>query len=234
MSSDLLAIVVIGGGALDERVVTRVLATASGAHVLIAADSGLDHARAAGLVPAVVVGDMDSVSDAGLAWARTKGVELIAHPADKDRTDTELALAHAARLARRIVVLAGDGDRLDHTLGAVGALGHRSLADADVSGWWATTFVRALHGPASTRLAGPEGAIFSLLALHGECAGVDVRGARWPLSGARLEPGRSHALSNTISPAAGGARVCVAQGVLTVVVPDGLCLDPTHPLEDEE
>ena len=36
---------------------------------VIAADGGLDHALAAGLTPAVLVGDLDSVSSDGLAWA---------------------------------------------------------------------------------------------------------------------------------------------------------------------
>ena len=58
---------------------------------IVAADGGLDHARAAGLIPDVLVGDLDSVSPAGLDWA-TANISVQRHPADKSATDTELAL----------------------------------------------------------------------------------------------------------------------------------------------
>ena len=44
-------------------------AVPAGAYV-VAADGGLDHALAAGLTPDALVGDLDSVSAGGLAWAR--------------------------------------------------------------------------------------------------------------------------------------------------------------------
>ncbi len=222
---------VIGGGPLDPRVVAGIDAACC---PIVAADSGLDHARAAGLVPSVVVGDMDSISADGLAWARSVGMEMVEHSPDKDRTDTELALAYAAVIAERIIVLAGDGDRIDHTLGAITALGHRSLSGAEVCGWWANTFVRPLHGPTGIELRCPPGTVFSLLALHGPCRGIDVRGARWPLRGAGLEPGRSHAVSNIVAEGERAASVFVGEGVLTVVVPDGSALDLTDPLEEHE
>ena len=42
------------------------VAAADGADRIVAADGGLDHARAAGLIPDVLVGDLDSVSADGL------------------------------------------------------------------------------------------------------------------------------------------------------------------------
>ena len=78
---------------------------------------------AAGLTPAGLIGDLDSMSEEGLAWA-TQHATIERHPIDKDATDTELAVAFAAGMnPARVVLVAGGGDRLDHTLAAIGALG---------------------------------------------------------------------------------------------------------------
>ena len=63
--------------------------------IILAADGGLDVALAAGLEPGGLIGDLDSVSGDGLAWAEQHAT-IARHPTDKDATDTELALAFAA------------------------------------------------------------------------------------------------------------------------------------------
>jgi len=120
-------VVVIGGADLAALAVERV---GDGATV-IAADSGLDHAVAAGLRPALLVGDLDSISASGRMWAYAHETEVQEHPVDKDASDTELAIAAALRVpgVQQLLVLAGDGDRLDHMLGTILALGHPSLSE---------------------------------------------------------------------------------------------------------
>src|SRR6185436_14197789 len=95
--------------------------------VIVGADGGLDHALEAGLTPTYLVGDLDSVSAAGLAWA-AEHAEVVRHPVDKAATDTELAVAFAAALGpSRLVLAAGAGDRVDHAVAALGALGAPAL-----------------------------------------------------------------------------------------------------------
>ena len=84
-------VIVTGAAPLDARAVAAIPSDA----IVIAADGGLDHARAAGLTPAGLIGDLDSVSEKGLAWARQHAT-IQRHPIDKDATDTELAVAFAA------------------------------------------------------------------------------------------------------------------------------------------
>ena len=173
---------------------------------------------AAGLRPDVLVGDLDSVSAAGLEWAMAN-IPVERHPADKAATDTELALACAAAMRpHRILLVAGRGDRLDHAIAALGALGADTLADVPVvEGWWGSDQVLVARPGRPVDVTEPSGTTFSLLALHGPCQGVTITGSRWPLIDADLAPMVGLGVSNEVLDPP--CRVDVAAGVVTVIIP---------------
>jgi thiamine pyrophosphokinase len=207
-------VVVIGGGELSPHAVSYVVADAT----IIAADSGLDHAVAAGLRPTVLVGDLDSISAHGKMWAYAHELEIDEHPVDKGSTDTELALLRAvATDADTLLVFGATGDRFDHALGTISALGNPLLARFDsIRLLLDETAVHLLHPGRSITLDLPQGSLFSLLALHGPCSGIDVTGARWPLAAASLDPSSTLGVSNETT---GLLYVAVTDGILTLVVP---------------
>jgi thiamine pyrophosphokinase len=211
------AVVVFTGAApLAARAVSAMPAGA----VLIAADGGLDHALAAGLAPSLLIGDLDSVSPAGLHWAK-EHAEVLAHPVDKGETDTELAVTYAATLApERLVLLAGQPvrERLDHLVTTFGSLGAPVLAGiASLEAWWGDDELRVAHGPGKIVLDLAPGTTFSVLAMHGPCNGITVDGARWPLADHTLAPLVGLGVSNKA--ATRPVSVSVATGIVTVVVP---------------
>lgn len=183
---------------------------------VIAADSGLDHALAAGLTPHELIGDLDSVSTVGRAWAETH-CAISPHPSDKDATDTELALARAADLdPDRLVLISGGGDRLDHTLAVLGALGSIDLTSVPVvEAVWGHQRLRVLHGPGRVRLPLAVGSTVSLLSLHGSATGVGISGTRWALDDAILEPLAGRGVSNEVvtSP----VEIRVTTGILCII-----------------
>ena len=208
--------VVIGGGELDPGAVAALPADV----VVIAADSGLDHAVAAGLRPAVLVGDMDSISAAGRMWAYAHEVDTHEVSADKDLTDTELALALAVQVddVDQVTVLGGTGDRLDHLLGTLLALGSPSLALLDgLTAFLGDTQFAVVHAGRQAAVKVGEGGTFSVLALHGAASGVTVRGARWELDDADLGGTEARGVSNEAKE--DWVVVSTKQGVVTVVVP---------------
>lgn len=217
-------VIVTGSEPLD----AAALATIPSDAVVIAADGGLDHALAAGLSPTIVVGDLDSVGEDALAWAR-EHADVRTHPVDKDLTDTELAVALAADLhPERLVLVAGGGDRLDHTLAAIGALGAPvTTGIPDVELHWAGQWARVFHAPARSVLRFDVGSRLSALALHGPCHGVTVTGTRWELHEATLEPLVGHGVSNEV--VTRDVRVEVHDGVLTVFVAPPPDRDPSTP-----
>lgn len=186
-----------------------------GADLVIAADGGYDLAVDAGWHVDVLVGDMDSVR----TTPTDPRLELVAHPCDKDATDTELALAEAVRRgATELVVVAGGGDRLDHQLAVFGALGAAGLSGLDsVDAWWGPDRLVVVHGPAGRTIDLAPGTTFSILALHGDVGGLAVTGSRWELLDADLAAGSGHGISNlSLNPS---IEVAVRSGVATVIIP---------------
>jgi len=213
--SNMHTVVVVTGGA---SLAPIAIASIPDEPTIIAADGGLDYARAAGLEPEALVGDLDSVSTIGLAWA-TAHIDVHRYPADKLATDTELAIAHALTLnPNRLVLLAGAGDRIDHTVAALGALGAPALDRVGVvEAWWGTDHLFLATSTRPVTLAEPAGTTFSVLAMHGPCHGVDIVGARWPLSDADVGPLVGLGVSNQVGDEP--VDITVRDGVLTVMIP---------------
>ena len=186
--------------------------------IVIAIDGGIDHALAAGLVPSGLIGDLDSVSPDGLAWAEEHAT-IARHPADKTQTDTELGLSFAVAMMPSAITLVGGGDRLDHTIAALGALGARELTGVPaVDAWWDGQHIDVIHGPGRATLQLRPGSTVSLLALTGPCEKVSIQGVRWELERARLEPVVGVGISNEVldGDTDGTVEIQLSSGVLFV------------------
>lgn len=181
---------------------------------VIAADSGLEHARRIGLAVELVVGDFDSVSETELAG---HAGEVERHPTDKDATDLELALRAARRLPglERIVVLGGHGGRLDHLLANATTLSSPELAAVEVEWRAGPATVRVVHKRA--RLIGGPSETVTLLPIGGPVTGVTTRGLKWELDDETIEFGSSRGVSNLFR--AEEATVTVRGGVLLAIQP---------------
>lgn len=213
-------VVITGAAAVPSRAVAAIPAGA----LVIAVDGGLDHARAAGIVPDRLVGDLDSITDAGLRWAEAH-IDIVRHPADKDETDTQLALRLALEEGAEEVTLIGGGDRLDHTLAAIGALAAPHLAAlAGLDAWWDGQHFALLHAPRRLELDAPDGSTISVIAVDGAPAVVSITGVRWPLDHHELSALDGLGVSNEVYDR---AAVDAHRGVIAVF--DALPDTPTVP-----
>ncbi|MFO7298773.1 MAG: thiamine diphosphokinase [Actinomycetes bacterium] len=181
------------------------------AALVIAADGGHRLADALGWRIDVLVGDLDSTGTV------PEGVNVQAHPTDKDATDLELALELAvARDPRRIVVVGGAGGRLDHELAVAGVIASTRWAGVGeidwVSGRGRSHVVRGTR-----RLHGEVGATLTLLAMGGPVTGLTTSGLHWELRDATLHPGSSLGVSNYLERTA--VEISVGSGTLLAVFP---------------
>lgn len=108
------ALIVLGGDAPSPKLLRR---EATDADAVLCADKGAEYALNAGILPTMVLGDMDSLKE-GVRRFQELGIPVIRHPVEKDETDGQLAADKAIELgAQRVVLLGGFGQRLDHALG---------------------------------------------------------------------------------------------------------------------
>jgi thiamine pyrophosphokinase len=205
-------VIITGASPLHPRIVDSIPAAA----IVLGVDGGLDAALDAGLRPSGLIGDLDSVSDAGLAWAKANAT-VARHPTDKTQTDTELALSFAADMHPARLTMIGGGDRLDHTIAAIGALAAGHLTNIPhLDAWWNGEHLDVIHGPGRRELHLEQGSTMSLLAIGPACHGVDLSGVRWPLAKHTLDPVVGLGVSNEVIAPDGVVPISVSAGVLTV------------------
>lgn len=186
------------------------------AEIVIAADSGLAHARALGVHVDLVIGDLDSVEPGDLDAAVADGAIVERHPIEKDATDLELALdAALARGATSVHVVGVGGGRLDHFFGNVLLLASPRYANARVDAHVGGAHVTVVHD--RVQLHGAAGGLCSLLPLGGPAIGVRTDGLRFPLHRETLHPGTTRGVSNEFL--AERATVDLDAGVLLAIVP---------------
>jgi thiamine pyrophosphokinase len=207
-----VVVVVSGGAPPDPRAAS---AGPLGAPV-VAADDGLENALSLGLEVTLAVGDFDSASPEAVAFAESAGTRIERHAQEKDATDLELALdAAAAMKPARLLVLAGDGGRLDHHLSALLLLGSERYAGMQIDALVGPAWVHVVRG--SRILDGTPGELVTLLAVDGAAVGVTTEGLAYPLRGETLEASSSRGVSNVFE--ADTARVSLERGVLLAIRP---------------
>jgi thiamine pyrophosphokinase len=206
------ALVICGGGA------SRVPLASLGAPFVVAADAGVVEARRLGLPVDLLVGDLDSAPPDAAGSVIAAGGRVERHPADKDASDLELALDAVRREgATEVLVVGGDGGRLDHLLANVLVLAAPRFADLRVDAVLGDARLHVIRG--SRELEGQPGEPISLFAAGGRARGVRTRGLHYALDGEDLLPGSSRGLSNEFT--APRATVELRDGALIAIRPGG-------------
>lgn len=164
------ALIVLGGDAPGPRLLES---CARSADLTIAADRGLEAFEAAGILPDLLLGDMDSVNADTLARleANTRVERL---PREKDDTDGVHALdAAMARGAKSITILGALGGRMDHALANLMLLkrAHQKGVLAEIL----DEHVRVVRIDREVTLRGAKGDTISLIPI-GEADGVTLEG----------------------------------------------------------
>ena len=161
----------------------------------IAADQGYHTAKALGERIDLLLGDFDSIGSV----PGDEGMEIQRVPAEKDYTDTQLAVEIALeRGADEIIIIGGLSGRLDHTLSTLA-----NLEDLNARGVYCTITDgqnRARYMKStSTLIARSPYKYLSLIAADEVVKGVDIEGCKYPLKKATLRRSHQFAVSNEIT-----------------------------------
>ena len=183
---------------------------------VVAADGGALAVERWKLLPHLVVGDMDSLGDAGVERFARQGIPVTKFPATKDESDLELAVAQAIAAGATEIVLLGalGGERLDHEAANLLLLADPGYDGVRIEARRGALRIRAIRGEGSLSLAGPVEALVTLIPVNGDAEGVTTEGLRYPLRDETLRFGRARGLSNEVDSLP--ATVTVRKGSLLV------------------
>lgn len=207
-------VIIFAGGTIQPgKAVNEALANVD---MVIAADSGAEAALRYGHTPNFVVGDFDSLDQQVKEKLRDSGSQIQAVAAEKDETDTELAVQLAVEQGATKITLLGalGGVRFDHTMANVLLLaGFQSPPICIVDG---ASFCWLLRGPGTAQIDGKAGELLSLLPLTADASGVSTKGLYYPLRGETLYFGNPRGVSNVLTEER--AQVTLESGMLLVIL----------------
>src|SRR2546429_1277742 len=209
-------VVIFAGGTL--RPGKAVQAAIASADLVIAADSGASSALQHGCRPAIIVGDFDSLDPLTAQQLQEEGSRVVPVAAEKDETDTELAIQTAIEQgASAITILGGlGGARFDHTMANILLLaGFETVPIRLIDG---PSVCWLLRGPGVASIEGQIDDLLSLLPLTGDATGVRTQGLYYPLHGEALHFGKPRGLSNILTQ--GHAEVSLEGGLLLIIRTD--------------
>ena len=165
--------------------------------LVIAADAGYLIAKEMGVTPDIVLGDFDTLGEENIP----EGIECLRVPAEKNDTDTQLAVSVAIeRGAGEIVIIGGLSGRIDHTLSTLAIL--EDLWERKEGRIYATLTdgknrVRFIRN-SGTILPRSQYRYFSLIAADETVKGITLEGCKYPLKNGRISRRHQWAVSNEI------------------------------------
>ena len=209
------AIIIIGGVRPD---VSLAAALESEGALVIAADSGAVHAKAAGLTIDIAVGDFDSIPQTLLHELESAGVKIERHPVVKDATDLELAIDVAIRQGADVItIVGGHGGRVDQSFANAFVISSPTYSHVSMHAILDSALVSVVHGGGGVTFVGDPGDVVTILPLHGDAVGVRTEGLVYPLRGERLPAGTTRGVSNVLLNHE--ATVSIEEGTVLVVRP---------------
>ncbi len=205
-------IVILANGELLQK--EYALAQLRDDDLIIAANGGTRVAYQLQRVPAIVVGDSDSLPSHLQKWLKSHAVPRKKHPVEKDETDLELAIGYAITLEPEEILFLGiTGGRTDHMLANFALLGMVAQHSIPVE-----VIVNQEHIFTVTDhfiLNGEVGETISLLPWGGTAYGVTTTGLKWELQNEDLPFGPARGISNILIQTT--IEITVKQGLLLVI-----------------
>ncbi len=161
---------------------------------IVCADGGTRHALALGLIPHVVLGDFDSLSEEMKSALANTRCQFYEHPSEKDMTDTELALQFClAKSPKEIIFVGTLGTRYDHGLSNIFLLA--KIPDG-ILGKVINEQNEIMLLKEKVSLHGAPGNFVSIVPISPQIKGVSTKGLKYLLQNATLELGTSRGVSN--------------------------------------
>jgi thiamine pyrophosphokinase len=181
--------------------------------LVICADGGANYAYKLGLIPSIIIGDMDSILPEVKDYFINNNIETKTFPRRKDYTDTQLSLIVAEEAGADEIILLGTlGKRLDHTLANIYSGMDMARRNKHIVHFSPDCQVYLVNK--EFELNGHKGDTVSVFTLTEKSSGVSLIGFEYPLDNVVLENSRPYTVSNVLAQDKG--LIKVDEGVLAV------------------
>ncbi|TDX52321.1 thiamine diphosphokinase [Orenia marismortui] len=182
---------------------------------IICADGGAKHTYKLGLIPDLILGDLDSIPAEVFNYYQKKGVEFAKYPANKDKSDTQLVLEKLiGESYDEIILFAALGGRLDHTLANLYLLEHFNADYFNIKLISQYETVELITD--EKQIVNKINKTVSFLPLTKEVKGVYLTGFKYKLVDAVFTRGDTLGLSNIIKSKV--AKVQISKGKMLMTI----------------
>ena len=184
--------------------------------IVISADGGASNTLKMGLVPDVVIGDMDSIKFEVKEKIRERCAKTryISTSPKKDESDTQLAVDYALGLGvKKLIITGAVGDRIDHTLANIILLSSPGLEDIDARILTDNSDMFVIRKPVT--INGHPGKTVTLISLSPYTYFTETRGLKYELRKEKLIFSPVRGLSNEFIEKK--AHLGIREGLLLVI-----------------
>lgn len=194
-----MKVLILAGG--DLHVTQRLIEQLADATLIIAADSGIRHAKSLAITPNLLVGDFDSISNEDREYY--KNIPIVQHQPEKDDLDLELAIQEAKQKCLKnqaneheLILVGATGSRLDQSLAAITIAARHKENFSSVKLYTGKQEIEILHTSDAVNISNENNPkTFSLISLV-EKSILSIQDAKYPLNHAILRFGTGLGISN--------------------------------------
>jgi len=190
--------------------------------ICIAADSGARTAFALGIVPDVIIGDLDSID---LSDKKIENIKTIKYPEQKNETDTLLAIKYALDLGNEnIAIIGGLDGRVDHTLANLSYL--KYIEKRGAFGYITDGYSKISYLENSVAKIYKNYKYISIMPLSPKICAT-LKGFKYPLENAEIKYEEPYTISNELGENAQFGEIRILQGSALICECDDH-ISPTH------
>ncbi len=208
-----MKVVVVGSGLISKY--DKFLKYIDISDFSVCCDGGMKYFYECGIVPNIIIGDLDSAELKYIEYFKNLNVEFKEYPKEKDYTDMELGLLYALGLnADEIFIFGGTGSRFDHSLTNAHIL--KKASDNNVLAWLIDEHNKICVVKKYIKLSGKKGTLVSIIPFTTKVLDVTTKGLKYSLSGAVMEIGNSLGVSNVMIEEE--CEIFVGEGLLFAII----------------
>ncbi len=215
--------IIVTGGPLPQESAKLVkeLSASDEDTILIACDGGCDILARNNIVPDLVVGDMDSISEDGLDFINNHNVFIEKYPVEKDWTDSEIALGKTGD--EEVILVTPDSGRLDHVIANLQLALKFKSEGKKITITDGITYCYPLCGEDSveidiSKMQKPLSVSLVPWDFARPVTGVTAKGLYYPLENAELNAGSTFSFSNHPTGENDRISIEIKGGLLLVIV----------------